>query len=259
MVTNNLWVLEQFGWEHFRNPPKASSWPEPFSRIIPSIQKTHQPWTERDPRQGSGVQWKWNIIVLNFPDAKGETDAHFRGLLGRFNETIHVKYSINSGSFFLFNFHYTSWKPFEFISWRSASGEINWAYSFGGEGLFSHFLPLQSLLLFHHLWATSDIRWEVTCPWEVLSSLIQGGGGRGRWPEPWVLLLVASSLVSEPVLRRLPLTGRGSWLAHLCYQRWQPCCSKVVINRIEAEGIKAAGSRLRPVGFDSWVSHMAAG
>lgn len=34
MVTNNLWVLEPFGWGHFRNLPKTSGWPGPFSRMV---------------------------------------------------------------------------------------------------------------------------------------------------------------------------------------------------------------------------------
>lgn len=89
-------------------------------------------------------------------------------------------------------------------STRSASGEINQGSSFGVKVLSSHISKACSPYSFSTIQkgASSDVSWEVTCFWELLSSLFQGEGGE------WSL---ARALDLQPVGL---LPGRSGFRTH---------------------------------------------
>lgn len=185
---------------------------------------------------------------------KGENNAHLRGWLGGFSERIHVIYSRTIVLFFSLTSVMLCGNHFRvrpLASMRSASGEINQVSSFGVKVLSSHISKACSPYSFSTIQegASSDISWEVTCFWELLSSLFQGEGGewslaRALDLQPVGLLPGSSGFRTHPSLALSHLEGiliGTSWpqevTSHLSY------CSKVVINSIEAEWWRGEGCR----------------
>lgn len=141
---------------------------------------------------------------------------------------MHVRYFINSGSYFLFYFSYICFmkSTSELDSRRSAGREVEFFQRKGA--VFSYFQCLQSLLLFHYPEEGSwHISWKDTRPWEILSSLFQDGGGSDHKLEPSTLCLRAFWLeVGNSAFGTSPNLGSSSPIGNLdghiwVSQRWQ--------------------------------------
>lgn len=90
MVASNLWVLEHFGRGHFRSLPKASSWPDPLTRVI-EVRPNHcLALGQKGADQGSAVKNSWECISQSIPDDKWGDMAQVRGLRRGSSEMTHT-------------------------------------------------------------------------------------------------------------------------------------------------------------------------